>query len=58
MPLQACIKCYRIWDVRKVSFSIVDFENLRQHNQTYVLCKDCNNGKEKSVLKNEYGEFT
>lgn len=58
MPLQACIKCYRVWEARKVMLSLEDLENLRRHNQTYVICKECSdNGREQSVLKDEEGNF-
>jgi hypothetical protein len=33
-----------------MNFSLVDLENLNNHNKIFVLCKDCNNGKEQSVL--------
>ncbi|MBU5214338.1 hypothetical protein [Heyndrickxia oleronia] len=51
MPLQACIKCYRVWNSRKMNFDLIDLENLKNHNQMYIVCKDCSNsGSEESVL--------
>ncbi|WP_370221975.1 hypothetical protein [Cytobacillus sp.] len=57
MPLQACIKCYRVWEARKVWLDGIDMENLKNYNQTFVICSDCNTGKEESVLKNSDGTF-
>jgi hypothetical protein len=49
LPLMACIKCYRVWESRKMMLDLIDLENLRQHNRMYIICKDCNS-KEESVL--------
>lgn len=57
MPLQACIKCYRVWQSRKMDFDLVDLKNLKTFNQLYIICKECNEGKETSILKNEDGTF-
>lgn len=48
-PLTACIKCYRVWETRKMNFSMIDLENMSKHNKIFILCKDCN-GHEESVL--------
>jgi hypothetical protein len=48
-PMTACVKCYRVWPTKRMNFSIVDLENMKNHNKIFVLCEECN-GKEKSIL--------
>ncbi len=49
-PMTACIKCYRVWKTKKMNFNMIDLENMTKHDRIFILCSECNNGEEKSIL--------